>query len=545
MATLGVMFRLYGNYSRVIDRISNTTVQATNRILGASSATDRFNTELDETRQSSEGANSSLNKLLKTLIGFAGLKKGMDIVDGYANTNARLALINDGLQTQLELQDKIFQAADRSKGVYTEMASAIAKMGLLAGDAFTGNDELIAFTELVQKSFKVGGADTSEQMGAMRQLSQAMASGRLQGDELVSIMENAPMIYEAIAKFTGLSKGELKELSSSGAITADINKIKNGALRAFRPIIEGVNKLINTESFIQSVDSVINAFYILSSVIGTVFGFIADNWNAIMPLFVAFGAVILTNIISQLMILLAPLMAINWQVLLIGFAIGVVIGIVNELGLTFEDFFTYIGGAIGWMEGLLINLGIAVKNAFITVMQVVEPIILSIVNLIIEGINKVLGLVNKISGKEIRLINPLESKFEGKDFKEFVNLTDYYNEGAQKGKDLYDSFSSKLDNITNFGGFDLDFSKFGTSQNPLNVTSKDKLKVDISKESLQYLRDIAERDYINKFSTATLAPQIKVEFGDVYEEADADKVAGRIKKILQEEIAMVSEGSYA
>ncbi|MDQ4678670.1 hypothetical protein, partial [Stenotrophomonas maltophilia group sp. RNC7] len=130
----------------------------------------------------------------------------------------------------------------------------------------------------------------------------------------------------------------------------------------------------------------------------------------------------------------------------------------------------------GWMEGLLINLGIAVKNAFITVMQVVEPIILSIVNLIIEGINKVLGLVNKISGKEIRLINPLESKFEGKDFKEFVNLTDYYNEGAQKGKDLYDSFSSKLDNITNFGGFDLDFSKFGTSQNPLNVTSKDKLK---------------------------------------------------------------------
>ncbi|MDQ4681250.1 hypothetical protein, partial [Stenotrophomonas maltophilia group sp. RNC7] len=152
MATLGVMFRLYGNYSRVIDRISNTTVQATNRILGASSATDRFNTELDETRQSSDGANSSLNKLLKTLIGFAGLKKGMDIVDGYANTNARLALINDGLQTQLELQDKIFQAADRSKGVYTEMASAIAKMGLLAGDAFTGNDELIAFTELVQKS---------------------------------------------------------------------------------------------------------------------------------------------------------------------------------------------------------------------------------------------------------------------------------------------------------------------------------------------------------------------------------------------------------
>ena len=90
-----------------------------------------------------------------------------------------------------------------------------------------------------------------------------------------------------------------------------------------------------------------------------------------------------------------------------------------------------------------------------------------------------------------------------------------------------------------------DFSEFGTSNNPLFVTSKDKMKVDMADEDLKYLRDIAQREYINKFTTATLAPNIQISFGDVHETADADKVAGRIRKILQEEIAMAAEGSYA
>lgn len=579
MATLGAMFRLYDNYSRAIDRITNTTVRATDRILGASVATDRLNQELNETQRNANGASNGLEKMIKTFIGFAGIKKGMDIVDNYANTSARLGLINDGLQTQLELQDKIFAAADRSRGSYNEMASAIAKMGLLAGDAFSGNDELIAFTELVQKSFKVGGADTSEQMGAMRQLSQAMASGRLQGDELVSIMENAPMIYEAIAKFTGLSKGELKELSSSGAITADIikdamfsaaddinkafstlpmtfgdhwNKIKNGALRAFRPIIEGTSELINSDGFIKSVDSVIAAFYIMSSVIGAVFGFIRDNFGAIMPWLLILTGTILTNLIAKLWATIPPLIAkvgawllLNLHIIAVFAAIGLVIGVLMALGVTFEDLFGYIGGGIGYILGLFENLGILVQNAFIAIMQVIEPIVLSIVNLIIDGINKIIGMINKIKGIDVDTIDRLSGHFEGKEYQQFINLTDRYNQGVNKGKEIYGAFSSKLDSLTSLGNFDLDLSKFGTSQNPLNVTSKDKLKVDISKENLQYLRDIAERDYVNKFSTATLAPQIQVTFGDVHEEADANKVAGRIKKILQEEIAMVSEGSYA
>lgn len=613
MATLDAMFRLYDNYSRSINNIIRSTTRATNQILNASTATDNFNQELNDTGTSANNASNGLNRMLKTLLGFAGLKKGIDIVDSYSNINARLSLINDELQTQLELQDKIFASAERARGSYSEIASAIAKMGLLAGDAFSGNDELIAFTELVQKSFKVGGADTSEQMGAMRQLSQAMASGRLQGDELVSIMENAPMIYQAIANFTGLSKGELKELSSSGAITADIiknamfgaaddieekfskipmtfgdfwNKIKNGALRAFRPIIEGVSKLINNDSFLKSVDIVINAFYILSSVIGAVFGFIADNWDLLMPLFLAFGTSILSTIITKLWAMVAPLLAnfgimnlMSAKIFLIALAIGVVIGILMQMGVTFQDVFKFVGSVIGAFGAFFYNIFIFLWNIvadFINFLgNVFNNPIASILSLfggwgvsllgIIENVAKgIEDLLNKIPGVSVNItsgITGIKDKLSANvdrlrsenDLKEFVKTKDFMDlsDGARLGRLQANSMYYKLEqgfaglnNLTG-EGLGLDLSNFGTTNNPLNVTSKDKLDVDISKENLQYLRDIAEREYVNKFSTATLSPQILVNVAEVKETVDLDNVIKRAGKILQEEIAMVSEGAYA
>src|SRR5690606_8843659 len=237
MASLrAVMSLVTGGYSSSINRVMRDTDRATDRTMRASSATDNFNRRLNATGSSATRASGGLEKLSKGLIGIATVKKTIDLADEYTNTAARLKLINDGLQTQEELQNKIFEAANRSRGSYSEMANAVAKMGLLAKDAFTSNDELIAFTELVQKSFKISVADPSEQAGAMRQLSQAMASGRLQGDELVSIMENAPMLYDAIAKYMGLSKGELKKLSSEGVITADV--IKNAVFAAADDINE-------------------------------------------------------------------------------------------------------------------------------------------------------------------------------------------------------------------------------------------------------------------------------------------------------------------
>ncbi len=197
-------------------------------------------TKIYKTNQAQQQIKSGFQGWRATMAGLAGsiytIRSALsaagsitNIVDEYTLTTAKLNLINDGLQTTAQLQTNIFRAAQASRGSYTDMAAAVSKLGMLAGDAFASNVETTKFTELMQKSFMLGGASTAEQQSGMYQLTQAMAAGKLQGDEFRSIMENAPLLAQAIADFTGKSKGELKELSSEGLITADIIK---GALFA-------------------------------------------------------------------------------------------------------------------------------------------------------------------------------------------------------------------------------------------------------------------------------------------------------------------------
>jgi tape measure domain-containing protein len=152
------------------------------------------------------------------------IKKIIDLSDNMTSTGARLDLMNDGLQTTEELQNKIFQSAQRSRTAYMDTAAAVSKLGILAKDAFSSNDEMVAFAELMNKQFKIGGASVQEQTSAMYQLTQAMAAGKLQGDEFRSIMENAPLLAQAIAEKMGKTVGELREMSSEGLITADVIK---------------------------------------------------------------------------------------------------------------------------------------------------------------------------------------------------------------------------------------------------------------------------------------------------------------------------------
>lgn len=137
---------------------------------------------------------------------------------------ARIDNINDGMQTTDELMEKVYLSSIRSRTAYVDTAAVVAKLGLNAADAFGNFDEIVGFAETMNKAFIVSGASVSEVQAGMYQLTQAMASGRLQGDEFKSISENAPMLANAIAKFTGKSRGELKEMSRDGEITADIIK---------------------------------------------------------------------------------------------------------------------------------------------------------------------------------------------------------------------------------------------------------------------------------------------------------------------------------
>lgn len=215
--------------------IANAWRDARKEIDYANAELSEMNNDLKRVNQTQQQTHNGFKGWRATFAGIAGsiytIKAAFsaagsvtNIVDEYTLTTAKLNLINDGLQTTAQLQNNIFKAAQASRGSYSDMAASVSKLGLLAGDAFNGNAETTKFAELMQKSFVLGGASTQEQQSGMYQLTQAMAAGKLQGDEFRSIMENAPLLAQAIADFTGKSKGELKEMSAEGVITADVIK---------------------------------------------------------------------------------------------------------------------------------------------------------------------------------------------------------------------------------------------------------------------------------------------------------------------------------
>lgn len=253
-----------------------------------------------------------------------GFKSFVNSSDAYVSTTARLKLINDQTQTQAQLQEKVYRAAQRSRSGYMDVASSVAKLNLLAEDAFSGNDEAIRFSELMGKSFTVSGASTQEREAGMYQLTQAMAAGKLMGDEFRSIMENAPLLAQAIADSMGKSKGELKELSSDGVITADIIKnalfgasadieesfknmpltfaqamtmMKNWGLTAFEPLFIRFNQFVNSDAFqvlaghvmwfvnifIAGMSLMFDILEIIYTEVGAVGKILSDSWGLVGP----------------------------------------------------------------------------------------------------------------------------------------------------------------------------------------------------------------------------------------------------------------------
>jgi tape measure domain len=212
--------------------------------------------------------------------------------DQLTQLRARIDLINDGSQSTAEIMDKVFSAANRSRGSFLDMADSVAKLNLLAKDAFTSNDEAIYFVEQLNKQFKIAGAGVQETTSAMYQLTQAMAAGKLQGDEFRSIMENAPMLAQSIAQEMGLSVGQLKEMSSQGLITADIiknalfasaeetnakfaeipmtfqdigTKLQNDLIAAFQPVMEELGNMTSSDAFMSVLNELAFSFKVIAA----------------------------------------------------------------------------------------------------------------------------------------------------------------------------------------------------------------------------------------------------------------------------------------
>ncbi len=278
----------------------------------------RFNNEI---REGSENANQLINTIKGAVAAYASfqtISQAIDLSDQLTSTTARLNMMNDGLQTTEELQNMIFASAERSRGSYQATADAVSKLGLMAGDAFSSNEEIVAFMEQLNKQFTIAGTEAAGIDAAMLQLTQAMGSGVLRGEEFNSILEQAPNVIQAIADYMEVPKGQLKDLAAEGVITADIVKnamfaaadetnaqfesmpktfaqistsIQNQALMAFQPVLTYMNEIANSEAFDTMVNGMIEGLSLVAmialSTFETMAGIgqtIADNWSWISPI---------------------------------------------------------------------------------------------------------------------------------------------------------------------------------------------------------------------------------------------------------------------
>lgn len=279
---------------------------------------DRFNRRIRDGTTAADGLWGKLKGIAATVGGLAATKKILGLSDTLASTKARLNLIVDDGGSVGELEKKIMASAQRSRSLYFDTASAVASMGSNAKAAFNGTDEIIAFMEQINKQFVIGGASAQGQSAAMLQLTQAMAAGALRGEELNSILENAPGIARAIESYMGIAEGSIKSYAEQGLITAEVVKnamfaaadetnakfesmpktwaqiwtsMQNKALSIFAPILTKINQIGNSERFTQVTDGIINglagiasvATWVLDLLIGGA-ALVVDNWSWLSPI---------------------------------------------------------------------------------------------------------------------------------------------------------------------------------------------------------------------------------------------------------------------
>lgn len=381
--------------------------------------------------------------LVGAAIALAGVvaKKAIDMSDEYANMHARLDMIRDGTQTTEELQKSIYTSAQRTGSAYTTMANGVAKMRMQAGDVFQNNGETIAFLETMNKSFVVGGASIEEQKSAMLQLTQAMASGKLQGDELRSLAETSPALIQAIANKLGVSRGEVKKLGADGKITADIVKTAmleasdtidkqfrnmpltwgrawqnflNFVTKAIEPISIKVNQIVNSSAFQQFaqivatvLQYVVQAVIFAMDMIGAVWSMLApiaqsviDNWSVIQPIIIAVAFAIgtyivamnaaeiatklfsiATNVAKTAMAGFNAVMAMN-PIMLIVMAVIILIGLFYALVTWFNNLTGAAVSATGIIMGAIFALGMVIWDILIGLVNVA----IWVINMMLQGV---------------------------------------------------------------------------------------------------------------------------------------------------------------
>ena len=555
--------------------------------------------------QAAGGLVDKIKGLVGAYAGLQGLKTLVNMSDEMTQINSRLQLMTGSAEAAAAAQEKIFQAAQRSRGAYTDLAGLVSQLGMMAPDTFGSTDELIAFAEQLQKQMAISGASGQSAAAAMTQLTQALASGTLRGDELNSVLEQTPMIAKTIADYMGLTTGQLRDVAAEGQVTADIVKnamlsaadetdaafesmpmtwsqvwttMQNAALDALQPIFGGISTLAN------------NLDIVAPAVLGVAgaFGSLALALNASK-----LATEALTNAQKVLNIVMSanPVMLIISAVILLVGAFYSVIAAINQFTGASISATALITGAFAWAGAFIANIFLAVFNAIIQLAWSVlaYPIITIvefITNIFTGGFNGIGGaflnllgnmiswlmefaktatkIIDTIFGSDLTgALTGLQDKVEswgtndnyvkydrGTPGAPRLDMTDAFDAGYNFGKNFkipnpFD-FGSGVGNGINLGSIpgmaDLT-SSVDSVGSDVNAIKKE---VSLSDENLKELVDVATGKYVNQINLTSQTPVINVNGQNTGKtKEDRQALGDALKTLLAEQLAAGAAGAMA
>lgn len=607
-------------------RAAQQEQQVTRNIRQSTQAEQQLNASIRGGNDALDDMVGKAKNLAATIGASVGLKKLIELSDQMTSTTARLNFIVDDGGSVKALEAKIMASAQRSRAAYLDTASAIASMGANAGAAFTSNDELIAFMEQVNKQFVIGGASAQGQAAAMLQLTQAMAAGALRGEELNSILENAPGIARAIEQYMGIAEGSIKSYAEKGAVSATVVKnallsiadetnakfngmamtwgqvwtqMGNIALKVTRPLLTAINWLANNLSVIgpillglgaaflvfqvaahwtQIAAVATAAYHAVVNLLSIGFGVLTGNTAAASAAVFTFNSALLAS-------------PITWIIMLIAVVIGLLYGVVAIINKVTGSSISATGlicGAIAVAGAFIGNTVIGLLNALIQYIWAifVAPflgIVEWILNVCNGGFNSfgdaVANLIGQIIGWFLNLgkvvttiidaifgtnwtagLESLQSSVTawGKNenaitLDKNAPTIDYrfeYGDAWAAGNDFGKGIDAKLGGMFNTGGlgdssgFDLGDIAAYTGETADN-TGKTADALAVTEEQLEYLRDIAERDAINRFTTAEVKIDMTGMTNRIDGSADLDGVISQLTEGFTEALVTAAEGVHA
>jgi tape measure domain-containing protein len=551
--SLSIQDRMTSPLRRIETAIARTnrTLEVTNRLLeqvnpgenftrgapainNASRHVEEFNRRQNEAGNGANKVKSAwggVGRLIKTAVAAFSAKKIIDLADSMTQTTARLDLMNDGLQTTAELQDMIMKSANRSRASYQATADAVSKMGIMAKDAFSSNEELIAFSELINKQFTIAGTSAAGVDAAMLQLTQAMSSGVLRGEELNSVFEQAPTIIQTIADYLGVPIGKIREMAAEGQITSTI--VKNAMLSSADEINAKFQAMPMTFSQVWTIakNIALEAFTPVLTMIGKGAQWIYDNWSMIAPVFYGLAAALavytaalgihaavtwIANGAAKAFFTTLMANPLFWIALAVGVVVALIYKWIQSVGgikvawliatnaiLTAWDW-VQIGFMTGvyWVMDMWNKLQLAFMTAGVNIANFmgdmkanVLTILQNMVNGAIKIINGFISMLNKIPGVSIDLIQDVT----------FGTTAQLENEAAKQTRNQgLEAYRSQIE--SQIADRDAKLNQMKTAANV--ATAQRQAEIATAKADAANKKAAENEDIMSKFSGSTDIPNV-------------------------------------